>query len=326
MSVRCLVPRLRLLAAALIAVALATSLAATPQRATAQAPALEKIRLGGVQTDDLTPVLWAVKTGMYQKAGLDVEVVPTSSGTAATTAVVAGAYEMGKASLISVMLAHLRGFPIALVAGGAVWDRKVPFAQLLVASDASLKMGPDFNGKTIGVPALNDLNTLVTSAWVDKSGGDSKTLKFVEIPNSANTAALIEHRIDAGVQQAPQMEAAIESGKVRALVPAYDSVSTHFMFGAYFVNTDWAAKHPAATKTFARVTYEAAAYTNTHHAETAPMMAEITKIPLPVIQKMARVDSATSAEADLIQPLIDVAAKYKQLPRAFPAKELFLPN
>jgi hypothetical protein len=56
------------------------------------------------------------------------------------------------------------------------------------------------------------------------------------------------------------------------------------------------------------------------------MMAEITKIPLPVIQKMARVDSATSAEADLIQPLIDVAAKYKQLPRAFPAKELFLPN
>lgn len=33
---------------------------------------------------------------MYLKAGPDVEIVPTSSGTAATTAVVAGAYEIGK--------------------------------------------------------------------------------------------------------------------------------------------------------------------------------------------------------------------------------------
>ena len=164
------------------------------------------------------------------------------------------------------------------------------------------------------------------SAWVDKAGGDSKTLKFVEIPNSVSTAALIDHRIDVGVQQEPQLASALDSGKLRSLVPAYISVSTHFMFGAYFVNTDWAAKHAAAAKTFARVTYEAAAYTNAHHAETAAMMADITKIPLAVIEKMGRVDGATSASADLIQPLIDVAAKYKQLPRAFPAKELFLPS
>jgi NitT/TauT family transport system substrate-binding protein len=324
--VRRLFPRRRFVVAALLAVAVATTLADAPQRAAAQTAQLEVIRLGGVPTDDLTPVYWGVKSGMYAKAGLDVQIVPTSSGTAATTAVVAGSYEMGKASLISVMLAHLKGFPIALIAGGAVWDPKIPFAQVLVAADSTLKMGPDLNGKTVGVPALNDLNTLVISAWVDKTGGDSKTLKFVEIPNSVSTAALVDHRIDVGVQQEPQLASALDSGKLRSLVPAYNSVSTHFMFGAYFVNTDWAAKHAAAAKTFARVTYEAAAYTNAHHAETAAMMADITKIPLAVIEKMGRVDGATSASPDLIQPLIDVAAKYKQIPRAFPAKDLFLSN
>src|SRR5271170_2769177 len=52
------------------------SLIASPHGA--QAQELLKIRLGGVPTDDLTPVYWAVKTGMYQKAGLDVQVIPTS--------------------------------------------------------------------------------------------------------------------------------------------------------------------------------------------------------------------------------------------------------
>ena len=290
--------------------------------AVAQAP-LTIIHVAGVPTDDLTPVFYGIKAGLYQKAGLDVQIVPTSSGTAATTAVVAGTYEVGKASLISVMLAHLRGLPIALVAGGAVWDPKVPFAQLLAAKDTTFKVGPEMNGKTIGVPALNDLNTLVTSAWVDKMGGDSKTLKFVEIPNSIATAALVSHRIDACVEQDPQTEDAIASGNVRVLEPAYSSISNHFMFGAYFTNTEWSSKHADAVKAFSRATYQAAAYTNTHHAETATMMSEITKIPLAVFTKMARVESATSGDAELMQPLIDAAAKYKQIPRAFPAAELY---
>jgi NitT/TauT family transport system substrate-binding protein len=205
-----------------------------------------------------------------------------------------------------------------------VWDPKVPFAQLLAAKDTTFKVGAEMNGKTIGVPALNDLNTLVTSAWVDKLGGDSKTLKFVEIPNSVATAALVSHRIDACVEQDPQTADAIAGGQVRVLEPAYSSISNHFMFGAYFANTDWAKQHMDAAKAFARVTYQAAAFTNTHHAETATMMADITKIPLAVFQKMDRVQSATSGDAELMQPLIDAAAKYHQIPRAFPAAELYL--
>ena len=70
----------------------------TPRAVRAQT--LEKIRLTGVPTDDMTPVYYAIKSGMYQRAGLDVEIIPSSSGSVATTAVVAGTYEMGKGSLM----------------------------------------------------------------------------------------------------------------------------------------------------------------------------------------------------------------------------------
>ena len=199
----------------------------------------------------------------------------------------------------------------------------MPFNQLLVAADSTIKTGADLNGKTIGVPALNDLNTLVTSAWVDKTGGDSKTLKFVEIPNPVALEALTAHRIDADALQDPQCAAALATKQVKAVTEPYSAVSTHFVFGVYFANKDWATAHPQAVKDFTRITYQAAAYTNTHHAETLEMMAGITKVPLDVFKTMGRVESATTSDPSLLQPLIDAAAKYKQIPRSFPAKEAF---
>ena len=60
----------------------AAALVVAPRVAGSQT--LEKLRFTGVVTDDMTPIFYAVKNGLYQRAGLDVEIVPASSGTAAT--------------------------------------------------------------------------------------------------------------------------------------------------------------------------------------------------------------------------------------------------
>ena len=162
------------------------------------------------------------------------------------------------------------------------------------------------------------------SAWVDKNGGDSKTMKWIEFPNSALGAALADHRIDVCALQEPQLSAELAGGKVRALAPVYNAVSEHFCFADYFANKPWADKNADVVKRWVKVTFDAAVYTNAHHAETVALMAEVTKIQPAILAKMARVQGATQATSDpaLMQPLIDAAAKYKMIPRAFPAKEL----
>jgi NitT/TauT family transport system substrate-binding protein len=307
--------RARLLAASAAAVAV------TPQIVRAQT--LEKIRLTGVPTDDLTPVFYAIKNGLYQKAGLDVEFVAASSGTAATTAVIGGAYELGKGSSIASMVAHLKGLPLVIVGNGAIWDPKNPFSLMLVAADSPIKTAADLNGKIASAAALNDLVELAVVAWVDKNGGDSKTLKWVEIPNSASGAALASHRTDVTMLNEPEVTAAVESGKARVLAPALSAIGEHFVLTIYFAQPDWAAKHTDALRKFNRVTYETAAYTNAHKPETEAMMSDITKIPLDVFHKMARVNHSTSTNPAELQPVIDVAAKYKNISRAFPAKEAY---
>ena len=63
--------------------------------------------------------------------------------------------------------------------------------------------------------------------------------------------------------------------------------------------------------------------TNVHPAETVAMMAEVTKIPIEVMQKVRRVLCATALDPRLVQPLIDSAAAYQEIPRSFSARELF---
>jgi NitT/TauT family transport system substrate-binding protein len=308
-------PRSRMLAATGSALALWPTIL--------RAQTLDKVRLAGVATDDLTPIYYAIKNGLYQKAGLDVEIVPTSSGTAATEAVISGAYEMGKGSLVASLVAHLKGLPLTIVGNGAIWDVKSPFSMMVVAADSTAKTGADFNGKTLSTAALNDLNQLAMMTWIDKTGGDSKTTKWIELPNAAAGEALAEHRVEATSLNEPQLSAATDSGKVRILAPAYSAIGEHFAFTVYFAQPDWAAKHPDVIKKWVKVTYAAATYTNAHHAETAPMMADITKIPLAVISKMARVNGATTGDPALIQPCINAAAKYNNISRAFPAKDAY---
>jgi NitT/TauT family transport system substrate-binding protein len=174
--------------------------------------------------------------------------------------------------------------------------------------------------------SLKDLAQLAISSWVDKHGGDSRTLQFVEVPMSAASVALEEHRIYAASVTEPFLDAAIAAGKARGVGSAYAAISPHFLIAGWFATTDWTSKHPDLARRFARAFAEAAAYTNAHRAETAPLMAELTGIPLAVYGKLAqRAYIATSLNAADIQPLIDVAAKYGFIPRAFPAQELIDP-
>lgn len=298
-----------------------SALVLVPAVVRAQTP--QKVRLCGVPTDDLTPFFYAQRNGWYQRAGIEIEFVPTPSGSAATAAVIAGAYELGKGSLIASLVAHLRGIPLTVVGNVSIWDPKAPFTLLLTAADSPLHGGADCNGKIAASAGLNDLAQLAGNVWVDKNGGDSKSVKWIEVPNSAQAAALIDHRTDFGSLNEPQLSAALEGGKLRVLGDGNSAISEHFVFGLFFAQPEWAAKHADVVKSFIRVTYEAAAYTNAHKAETVPMIAEITKISPVVVQKMARVAGATTSDPNLIQPAIEVAAKYKYIPRSFPAKEIY---
>ncbi|MGA2393450.1 MAG: ABC transporter substrate-binding protein [Candidatus Lustribacter sp.] len=302
-----------------IAFALVVLLGAAP-------PPLATLRIQTIATDDATPILYAQRSGMFAKAGLDVQLDRAGSGAAIAAAVLAGSYDVGLSNLVTLMSAHVRGVGFTLLAPAGIYRSKAPFSELVVARDSTAATGKDLDGKTIATPALDSLSTLVISNWVDAHGGDSRTLKFVEIPISAAQAAIELHRIDAALMNDTALSTALASGTVRILAPAMDAIAPEFPYSGWFTTTEWAAKHRDLVQAFARVMAESTAYTNAHHAETAAMLADFTGQTLDAVQHSNRADTGTVLRLSEIQPLIDLAAKYKFIAHAFPARELVDPS
>jgi NitT/TauT family transport system substrate-binding protein len=313
------------LAAATFATLFAATLGAAPVRAQTAGPPLVTLHLMAAPDDDCGPILYAQKAGLFAKAGLEVVLDKAPSGAAAAAAVLAGAYDIAKSSLVSVISAHVKNVPFTLIAPAGTYDDATPFAQLLVLKDSPIRSAKDLNGKLLSVPALRDIGQVADSAWVEAHGGDLHSLKFVEFPMAAASAALEQHRIDATTIVGPGVDAAMATGKFRALGPSFGAISPHFLFAGWFTTKDWADKHVDIVKRFARVWAQSAAYVNAHHEEMEPSLAIYMSIPLDVIHRMTRGVYATTLIAADIQPVIEAAAKYQMIDKTFPAQELIDP-
>ncbi len=237
---------------------------------------------------------------------------------------IGGAADIGRTSPQVLIAAHIRGIPLVIVAPGAIHRQNVQGnAAIAVAANSPLKSVLDLQGKTVACTAIGDVGYLGLRALIDAAGGDSSTVKWIEIPIPSVAAALDAGRIDAGLTTEPFMTRDIAGGKIRTLVDMLDGYHATIMQGAYFAMRAYADANPTAIVRFARVLRQASIYTNTHAAETLPLLVANTNLEPDVAGKMHRTTMALTLDPAQVQPLIDVAAKYKSIPQSFDARDFF---
>jgi NitT/TauT family transport system substrate-binding protein len=268
-----------------------------------------------------------VQTGAFARAGIDVEVTKANAGAAVAAAVVGGAIDIGKSSSMGIVNARAHGIPLMIVAAASVYGPEAnEDAALVVATNGTVHVARDLNGRTLSVPALHDLFTIAMSAWIDKNGGDSKTVKFVELPNSAAPDAVSTGRVDGATIANPQLSQALASAKVRVIGHSFEAIAARFMSAVYFCTADYLAKNRDVVARFRRVLYESDAYINSHHADTVDILSRYTGIEPKVIASMPRATLGTNLDPRLLQPLIDRAFQYQAIPKSFDAREMFDPG
>jgi NitT/TauT family transport system substrate-binding protein len=289
-------------------------------RASGQTPT--SLRIASAADEDILGVLYGVQAGVFKGAGLDVDVQQMRSGSAVIAAVVGGSLDVGKSSIISLLAAHERGIPIVLIASAANYNAAAPTIATIVGVDAPIHIPRDLDGKTISVSSLNDQFQMATENWVDLNGGDSKTLKFVELPVAAAAAAIAAGRVDAATIATPSLAEAVASGQTRILGRPLDAIGRLWINAGFFTTVDFASRNRDLIMRFRRTLYQAAGFVNTHASETAPLLAQFTGIPVTVIQHMQRETLGTSMEAKLLEPLIAPAVKYGLLQEAFDVRTM----
>lgn len=292
----------------------------------AAAQTLPTVRVGGTPNDDMTPIVYAADSGMFAKAGLNVVIQKNSSGSAAAVAVAAGATDIAKSSINSIFDAHEKGVPFTILTPSVMYDTRKPRSGgFLFPLNSPVKTGKDLNGQTVAVAALGSIGKVAMLGWSEQHGGDPSSIKFVEIPFTAVPSALEAGRIAAGETADPVRADAMATGRF-SFLPAYDSIGNFFVGAVVYTTRAYSEAHPDVIKTFCRVFYDAARYTNAHPEATVKMMADYTGVAPDIIAKMVRVTAGTELVPSQIQPAIDASAKYGTLKKAFPAREIIDPN
>jgi NitT/TauT family transport system substrate-binding protein len=304
---------------------LASSIAAPilgPARSAAQSPAPTVIRLATSPDDGVIAVLYAQRMGYFRDAGIEVDIQKLNSGSAVASAVAGGAVDIGRSSILPLINGHAHGLQFLLVAGSTNHVPGDPDSSMLVTSDSPIHRARDLNGKTVAVAGLFDLNWLSTKVWIDANGGDSTSVSLIEIPNSAMLDALLAHRVDGATLSEPFISLDLGTGKARRLADVTGALGAHIHEAAWFTTAGYAQEHREDVLRFRAIVARAAAYTNTHHAETVGLLAAFTGLEPAAIAGAHRSSIALLLDPANIQPLIDAAAKYKVIAAPFPAREM----
>ena len=287
----------------------AAAFAASVVPAVAQT-AVTKLRVGTNAADNITDLLWAKVTGMFAKTGLDVDVQKMTSGAAVVAAVLGGALDIGRSSVLPLISARSRGIPVQLIAPGEMGFADDPSGAIVTLKDSTVRTGHDLNGSTLPSPALRDYFEITLRAWIDGNGGDSRTVRFVEIPVAADLAALESGRVAAAAMANPMLASVLASGKVRLLGRPNAAIGKRFLLTGWFATESFIAGNRDALVHFGETLRQATIYTDAHQAEAAAVTAPYWGLDPSIIAAMPRRPAGTTLDPKDLQPLIDVAVRY----------------
>jgi NitT/TauT family transport system substrate-binding protein len=278
------------------------------------------VRIAALTIDASAACYYAQDQGFFKRAGVDAQIQSIASGGAIVGAVASNAVDVGFANFVSVVAAFARNLPVTIVAPGSVDVESMPTNVLIVAPSSPIRTGSDFNGKTMATSTLRNIVQFAAQLWVDKHGGDSTTIKFIEMPFSAMTDALLAGRIDAALVAEPFMTAA----KSRTRVVAYpmSAIGPRVQLGGWIANTTWARANLPAVAAFTDALVKANDWGNAHRDLSAGILAEHAHLDAGVAATMNRATYAPRLVAAEMQPAIDVAARYGAIAQSIPAERM----
>jgi NitT/TauT family transport system substrate-binding protein len=281
------------------------------------------IRIGMTLNDSGLGPVYAQEQGFFQKAGLNVVLQPFANAGSAAEGIVAGAVDVGVVDCLQVANAVIHGIPMAIFAGNCQFSKDSPTLVMVTAKSSPFHSARDLENQTVGVVGLKSLSSSATSEWLRVNGADPAKVKLFELPFPDMNTALARGTVAAALQGEPFLSAA--RADQRQLGIPFEALGKAFYVNVYTASRPWLTSNGPLAHRLAQALYDTSRWVNAHRPETAVIESRFTKLPLEVANVMARNVFATSFDPHLIDPVLDIGAKYGLTSRPVHSPELAFP-
>jgi len=283
-----------------------------------------KLHVGTIKIGDLSPFFIAQEKGFFKDAGLDINVTAMVGGAAIQPALASGALNIGWSNVVSIYQGHLEGFDYRFISNGAIAKRGTnDVFGFQVAVDSPINSAKDLAGKTVATNTLSNIIQASGQHWIDHNGGDSSKVKWVEIPFPQMEPALVQKHIDAFVAVEPFVTVPSQvNKKTRVLGHPLGGIAPRLLIASYFSSEAWIQKNTDAVKAFITAINRGIDAHNANLEEAKATIAKHTGLNPEHLKLMAlSAFEKKILESDL-QPMMDVALRYKLITKKFPPRNV----
>ncbi len=281
---------------------------------------LAPITMGTPGGDAFAEPFFGTDNGFFAKAGFEPQISVLNNAGAVVAAVAGGTIDVGLGDIVGIADAIGNGIPLVVFAGGGLYMSSNPATLLCVDKDSPLKTAQELNGKTVAVVTLVGLSAASTRAWLSNNGADISTIKIIEMPQPEMRAALRRGTVAAATISEPFFSNA--KADIRVFGKPYDAVANRFLISQWITTRSWLANNAAGAKRLTAAIYDTARWANTHHDASLPILVKYLKVDPDQMRGIRRADYSTVLTPQLVQPVIDVAVKYKLVPKPIDAAAL----
>ncbi|WP_341720094.1 ABC transporter substrate-binding protein [Micromonospora sp. FIMYZ51] len=276
---------------------------------------LRQVRVAALPITE-TAALWGgIKAGLFEKHGLQVEVLPAQGGAQAIPALINGDIDFAIGQPFGPFRADLQDLGVVVIGNYASSYAEGDDINAVVASAKSgIKRPADLAGKRVSVNSLGAAGDVTIMAAVEKDGGDPSTIKFVEVAFPDVPAQLEAGNIDAGWVPEPFVTQLKSRGDTFIVAP-YQAVVPGLTTLTTFTTTKKAESDAKLVDDFTAAMKETLAWAQDSANEAAVRQAikDNLQLPEPVADSVKLPAFGWELDRTSMQTLAELAQKYKVL-------------
>lgn len=206
---------------------------------------LEKVRLGysGVGSGEEVHH-FTKEVGLFNKAGLDVEIVYIPGGSTVVQAMASGEVQFGRGSATEVVSAHMAGFQLKILA--ALIDKFV----YSFVTPATIAKPQDLKGRVVAISRFGSGSDFITRMALKSWGLEpGKDVTILQVGNSPERlAAIVGGKVHGSILSLSQTPRAKKLG-LRVLADL-SQIDTEYPQGVLYVGSSLIEKRPDLIRSF----------------------------------------------------------------------------
>ena len=221
------------------------------------------------------PLEIAKSQGMFQKAGLEVEVISFQGASKMDLGMTSGSVDITVGGPTE-MAAIAKGMPAKAV---AIVARPVRELGIIVPYDSPIKSIKELKGKSIGIASVGSITQWAALELAHSQGWKPEDVKLVSIGSGGGrrAAAMRTHQVDADVSNLMR-GVVMEKQKIARVIAVASDFASDFPMHEMSASDALIKSNPDAMRRFIKVWFEAVAYMRSHKAETIAAARPITNL------------------------------------------------